>query len=72
MVGGGLSAGRRPWLFSGGPLDASASERDIEPVPGVRKAVAAPEAGGHVTVGGCLEEVAKGWVAGVMWAGAPQ
>ncbi|GAA4543850.1 flavodoxin domain-containing protein [Streptomyces collinus] len=32
-------AGRPVWFFSSGPLDASASERDIPPVPGVRRAM---------------------------------
>ncbi|NJP48697.1 flavodoxin [Streptomyces sp. SBST2-5] len=56
-------AERPLWLFSSGPLDASASERDIPPVPGVRKAVTALDARGHVTFGGCLQEGAKGWIA---------
>ncbi|MFD3732061.1 flavodoxin domain-containing protein [Streptomyces sp. NPDC058632] len=56
-------AERPLWLFSSGPLDASASERDVEPVPGVRKAMAPLDARGHITFGGCLEEGAKGWVA---------
>ncbi|MFC4466922.1 flavodoxin domain-containing protein, partial [Streptomyces xiangluensis] len=56
-------AARPVWLFSSGPLDASASERDIPPVPGVKKAVDRLDARGHVTFGGCLEEGAKGWVA---------
>ncbi|ANS70138.1 hypothetical protein SLINC_7914 [Streptomyces lincolnensis] len=56
-------AARPVWLFSSGPLDASASERDIPPVPGVRKAMSRVDAKGHVTFGGCLEEGAKGWVA---------
>ncbi|MFE7816317.1 flavodoxin domain-containing protein [Streptomyces sp. NPDC057433] len=56
-------AERPLWLFSSGPLDPSASERDIEPVPGVRKAMARLDARGHTTFGGCLEEGAKGWIA---------
>jgi menaquinone-dependent protoporphyrinogen oxidase len=56
-------AERPLWLFSSGPLDASASERDIPPVPGVAKAMDRLEAREHVTFGGCLEEGAKGWVA---------
>lgn len=51
------------WLFSSGPLDPSASERDIPPVPGVKKAMDRLDAEEHVTFGGCLEEGAKGWVA---------
>ncbi|MFF1278449.1 flavodoxin domain-containing protein [Streptomyces marokkonensis] len=56
-------AARPLWLFSSGPLDASASERDIPPVPWVRKAVMRLDARDHVTFGGCLKEGAKGWVA---------
>ncbi|WP_327730981.1 flavodoxin domain-containing protein [Streptomyces sp. NBC_00487] len=59
-------AERPLWLFSSGPLDASASERDIPPVPGVKKAMARLGAEDHVTFGGCLEEGAKGWVAGMI------
>ncbi|GAA3534690.1 MULTISPECIES: flavodoxin domain-containing protein [Streptomyces] len=58
--------GRPLWLFSSGPLDATASERDIPPVPGVKKAMARLDARDHVTFGGCLEEGAKGWVAGMI------
>src|SRR5690606_14249670 len=49
-------ADRPLWLFSSGPLDASASEREIEPVPWVRKAVVRLDARDHVTFGGCLRE----------------
>ncbi|MGC0208699.1 flavodoxin domain-containing protein [Streptomyces levis] len=56
-------AERPLWLFSSGPLDPSASERDIPPVPGVRKTMARLDAREHVTFGGRLEEGAKGWVA---------
>ncbi|WCH97287.1 flavodoxin domain-containing protein [Streptomyces moderatus] len=63
----GRALTERPlWLFSSGPLDATASERDIPPVPGVKKAMARLDARGHVTFGGCLEEGAKGWVAGMI------
>ncbi|MEU1571264.1 flavodoxin domain-containing protein [Streptomyces collinus] len=59
-----LALAERPlWLFSSGPLDASASERDIPPVPGVKKTMDRLDAREHVTFGGCLEEGAKGWVA---------
>lgn len=55
---------RRPlWLFSSGPLDASASERDIPPVGGVRRTMIRLGARGHVTFGGCLEEGARGRIA---------
>jgi menaquinone-dependent protoporphyrinogen oxidase len=56
-------AERPVWLFSSGPLDASASERDIPPVPGVRRAITRLDARGHVTFGGCLQEGAKGRIA---------
>ncbi|MFF9809837.1 flavodoxin domain-containing protein [Streptomyces coeruleorubidus] len=60
----GKALAERPlWLFSSGPLDPSASERDIPPVPGVKKAMARLDAKEHVTFGGCLQEGAKGWVA---------
>lgn len=63
----GKALAERPlWLFSSGPLDASASERDIPPVPGVKKAMARLDAREHVTFGGCLREGAKGWVAGMI------
>ncbi|MDT7839929.1 flavodoxin domain-containing protein [Streptomyces justiciae] len=51
------------WLFSSGPLDASASEKDIPPVPGVRRAMTRLGARGHVTFGGCLVEGAEGRIA---------
>ncbi|MET8978015.1 flavodoxin domain-containing protein [Streptomyces sp. NPDC004539] len=57
-------AARPLWLFSSGPLDASAAERDIPPVRGVRRTMTSLDARGHVTFGGCLEEGARGWVAG--------
>ncbi|WP_431994525.1 flavodoxin domain-containing protein [Streptomyces griseoflavus] len=61
--------GRPLWLFSSGPLDPSASERDIPPVPWVRKAVARLDARDHVTFGGCLREGAEGWVARMILRG---
>ncbi|MET7481696.1 flavodoxin domain-containing protein [Streptomyces sp. NPDC005538] len=56
-------AGRPVWLFSSGPLDASATEKDIPPVAGVRRAMTRLDARGHVTFGGCLEEGAQGRIA---------
>ncbi|MFE2647335.1 flavodoxin domain-containing protein [Streptomyces nigra] len=56
-------AGRPVWLFSSGPLDPSASERDIPPVPGVKRAMDRVDAEGHITFGGCLSEGARGRVA---------
>ncbi|WP_327319539.1 flavodoxin domain-containing protein [Streptomyces sp. NBC_01235] len=58
-----LLAERPVWFFSSGPLDASASERDIPPVRGVQRAMARLEVREHVTFGGRLEEGAKGRVA---------
>ncbi|MFI6931576.1 flavodoxin domain-containing protein [Streptomyces sp. NPDC050287] len=58
------SLARRPvWLFSSGPLDASASERDVPPTPGVRRVMDKVETTEHVTFGGCLEEGGKGRIA---------
>ncbi|MGW6316494.1 MULTISPECIES: flavodoxin domain-containing protein [unclassified Streptomyces] len=56
-------AERPLWLFSSGPLDATASERDIPPVRGVRRTMDRLGAEEHRTFGGCLEEGAKGFVA---------
>ncbi|WP_330281099.1 flavodoxin domain-containing protein [Streptomyces sp. NBC_00588] len=55
--------GRPLWFFSSGPLDASASEKDIPAVPGVRRSMTRLDARGHVTFGGCLQEGAKGRIA---------
>ncbi|MER6671851.1 flavodoxin domain-containing protein [Streptomyces sp. NPDC000983] len=61
---------QRPlWLFSSGPLDPSAGERDIPPVPGLRRAMIRLDARGHVTFGGCLEEGAKGRIAKMILRG---
>jgi menaquinone-dependent protoporphyrinogen oxidase len=58
------SLARRPvCLFSSGPLDASASDRDIPPVPGVRRVMDELEVTEHVTFGGCLEEGVEGRLA---------
>lgn len=55
---------RRPlWLFSSGPLDESAAQRDIPPVPWVRHAAARLDVREHVTFGGCLHDGAHGFVA---------
>ncbi|MFI8872342.1 flavodoxin domain-containing protein [Streptomyces sp. NPDC055243] len=53
---------KRPvWLFSSGPLDHSASEGKIPPVPAVRRALIQIHAKEHVTFGGCLSDGAKSW-----------
>ncbi|MBX9360595.1 flavodoxin domain-containing protein [Streptomyces sp. WAC04114] len=55
---------RRPvWLFSSGPLDPSASERDIPPAPGVRRVANRIDARGHITFGGRLEGEVEGRIA---------
>jgi menaquinone-dependent protoporphyrinogen oxidase len=56
-------AGLPLWFFSSGPLDASASERDIPPVSAVKRAMVRLDVTEHVTFGGCLEEGAKGFIA---------
>lgn len=56
--------GRRPvWLFSSGPLDSSAAERDIPPAPGVARIATRLDARGHATFGGRLVEGARGFIA---------
>ncbi|WP_328675113.1 flavodoxin domain-containing protein [Streptomyces sp. NBC_00343] len=54
---------RAVWLFSSGPLDASADERDIPPVRGARRAAMRLDARQHVTFGGRLEAGARGLMA---------
>ncbi|MFD9789321.1 flavodoxin domain-containing protein [Streptomyces sp. NPDC059070] len=58
-----LLAGCPVWFFSSGPLDASASEKDLPPVSGVQRAMTRLGVRGHVTFGGCLREGAKGRMA---------
>jgi menaquinone-dependent protoporphyrinogen oxidase len=57
---------RPVWLFSSGPLDASADEKDIPPVKGVAELAGRIGARGHVTFGGRLEPDAKGFIASSM------
>lgn len=59
----GTLAGRPVWLFSSGPLDASAGERDIPPVAGAARAADRLAARGHKTFGGRLAEGANGLIA---------
>ena len=54
------------WLVSTGPLDDTATQRDIEPTPQVRKLVARVGARGHATFGGRLSPDAKGFPARAM------
>lgn len=56
-------ADRPVWLFSSGPLDPSAGERDIPPVRGAARAATRIDAREHITFGGCLTEGARGFVA---------
>ncbi|WP_406432512.1 flavodoxin domain-containing protein [Streptomyces sp. NBC_00631] len=56
-------AQRPVWLFSSGPLDTSAAERELPPVRGVRRAMLELHARGHATFGGCLDDDADGWPA---------
>lgn len=51
------------WLFSSGPLDPSASQRDVAPTPGARRAERRLGAEEHVTFGGRLQAGARGRVA---------
>ncbi|WP_121750981.1 flavodoxin domain-containing protein [Streptomyces sp. E2N166] len=53
-------------FFSSGPLDASAQARDIPPAPGVRRVMRRLDVTEHVTFGGCLQEGARGRVAGMI------
>ena len=55
--------GRAVWLFSSGPLDASADKRDIPPVRGARRASVRLDARQHVTFGGRLDAGARGRMA---------
>ncbi|TJZ99570.1 flavodoxin domain-containing protein [Actinacidiphila oryziradicis] len=51
------------WLFSSGPLDPSATERDLPAAPSVARIVTRLDARGHATFGGRLAEGAQGFVA---------
>ncbi|MFJ2961025.1 hypothetical protein ACIPIC_01775 [Streptomyces collinus] len=57
------SNGPAVWLFSSGPLDPSASERDIPPAPGVQRVMNRIGPRSHVTFGGRLEGDVKGRIA---------
>lgn len=54
------------WLVSSGPLDDSATKRDIPPVKQVATVLARVGARGHVTFGGRLTPDAKGFPASTM------
>jgi menaquinone-dependent protoporphyrinogen oxidase len=57
---------RPVWLVSSGPLDDSATSKEIPPVKQVAGVMASIGARGHVTVGGRLEPDAKGFPASAM------
>jgi menaquinone-dependent protoporphyrinogen oxidase len=57
---------RPVWLFSSGPLDDSAQQRDIAPVSQVSIAMREVDARGHATFGGRLAPDAKGFPASAM------
>lgn len=54
------------WLVSSGPLDNSAAEADIDPIPQVRRLMNRVGACGHATFGGCLTLDATGFPARTM------
>jgi len=54
---------RDVWFFSSGPLDDSATEREIHPVAQVRRLMAKVGAEGHATFGGRLDENPPGFMA---------
>ncbi|NGN62467.1 flavodoxin [Streptomyces sp. A7024] len=51
------------WLFSSGPLDATASEGDAPAPPTATRLAERLGAREHVVFGGKLDETARGWVA---------
>ncbi|MEJ3748930.1 flavodoxin domain-containing protein [Actinomycetes bacterium KLBMP 9797] len=55
-------AGRPVWIFSSGPLDRSADETELPPVPQVKVAMRALGARGSVTFGGRLSDSGRGWL----------
>lgn len=57
---------RPTYFFSSGPLDESATQRDIPPVKGVRALMDKVGARGHVTFGGRLAPDARGFPAAAM------
>jgi menaquinone-dependent protoporphyrinogen oxidase len=57
---------RPTYLFSSGPLDDSASEKEIPPVKGVQQLMDKIGARGHVTFGGRLAPDARGFPASAM------
>ena len=62
----GALRSRPTYFFSSGPLDDSATQRDIPPVKGVVALMGKVGARGHVTFGGRLAPDAKGFPASAM------
>jgi menaquinone-dependent protoporphyrinogen oxidase len=60
---------RDVWLFSSGPLDESAEQKEIPPVRGVAKLMRTLHARGHETFGGRLDAQAPGFIARKMAEG---
>ncbi|MFI0901064.1 flavodoxin domain-containing protein [Streptomyces sp. NPDC020983] len=56
------------WLFSSGPLDASAAAGDLPPTPAVRHLADRVDAAGHMTFGGRLVPGARGPLARMILA----
>ncbi|KOT78627.1 flavodoxin [Streptomyces rimosus subsp. pseudoverticillatus] len=54
---------RPVWCFSSGPLDASATQKEIPPTRAVRRAISRIEARGHTTFGGRLDPHPEGRLA---------
>lgn len=52
------------WIFSSGPLDDSALEKDIPPIRSVARLIDRVGARGHVTFGGRLDNETRGLPAG--------
>ncbi|XUM05043.1 flavodoxin domain-containing protein [Streptomyces venezuelae ATCC 10712] len=50
------------WLFSSGPVDSSAEQRDIPPVPGVARRIKKLGAREHVTFGGAMTAETAGFI----------
>ena len=61
-----LLAQRPTYLFSSGPLDESARQKEIPPVPMVQDLMDRVGARGHMTFGGYLAPDAKGFPASAM------
>lgn len=54
---------RPVWLFSSGPVDSSAEQHEIPPVPSAAKEMRRLHAKGHITFGGSITAETPGFVA---------